>query len=142
MVAGGTIRSMARRNANTAGWLDRAGFDRLVGEALDSLPPGVRRWLENVEVLVAERPTRAQLAGVDLDDMYDLLGLYEGTPLTERGVAHGMVEPDRVTLFRLPILAVCQTAAEVRDEVRQTVLHELAHHFGIDDDRLEALGAY
>lgn len=134
------MAAMVKRSP--AASLDAAAFDRAVGEALDGLPDGVRRWLENVQVLVADRPTRAQLAEVDVDHPLDLLGLYEGTPLTERGAAYGMVEPDRVTLFRLPILAVCRTVADVRDEVRQTVLHEFAHHFGIDDDRLEELGAY
>jgi len=132
--------TMVRRR--TAAWLDARAFDRAVGEAIDALPPEIRRWLDNVEVLVADLPTRAQLADVDLDDPLDLLGLYEGTPLTERGSAHGMVEPDRVTLFRLPILAVCRTIDEVRDEVRQTVVHEFAHHFGIGDERLDELGAY
>lgn len=133
------MRAMARRNP---AWIDAHAFDRLVGEALDALPPAVRRWLENVEVLVADRPTRAQLADVGLDDPLELLGLYEGTPLTERGAAHGMVEPDRVTLFRLSILSVCRSPAEVRAEVRQTVVHEFAHHFGIGDERLDELGAY
>lgn len=132
--------AMARRRP--AAWLDARAFDRLVGEALAGLPPEVRRWLDNVEVLVADLPSRVQLDDVDLDDPLDLLGLYEGTPLTERGASHGMVEPDRVTLFRLSILAVCRTLDEVRVEVRQTVVHEFAHHFGIGDERLDELGAY
>jgi predicted Zn-dependent protease with MMP-like domain len=123
-------------------WLSRDAFARVVADALDVLPDDVHGWLENVEVLVDDWPTRAQLGGAGGGRRGSLLGLYEGIPLTERGADYGMVEPDRITIFRGPVLDRCRTEIEVRDEVRQTVIHELAHHFGIDDDRLEALGAY
>jgi predicted Zn-dependent protease with MMP-like domain len=71
-----------------------------------------------------------------------LLGLYEGVPQTRRTTHYGLVLPDKITLFRRPILAVCRTPEEVRERVRSVVIHELAHHFGIDDDRLRDLGAY
>jgi predicted Zn-dependent protease with MMP-like domain len=123
-------------------WLSYDAFADLVVEALDGLPEAVRGWLDNVEVVVEDWPTRAQLA--ELADGPDdtLFGLYEGVPRTARGSGYGMVLPDKVTLFRGPILDFCRTPGQVREEVRHTVVHELAHHFGIDDDRLHELGAY
>ncbi len=117
-------------------------FELMVEQALAELPAMFRSRLENVEVLIAERPTHQQRAELSLRRSSELMGLYEGTPLTERGSDHGMTEPDRITLFRPAILSVCRDADEVREEVRRTVLHELAHFFGIDDDRLLELGAY
>ena len=122
--------------------LDRAAFERLVDEARDAMPEPRRRPFDNVAVFVAARPSRDQLRGVGLGPGESLLGLYEGTPLTERGSGYDLVEPDRITIFRVPLLAACTSLEELREEVRRTVVHELAHHFGIDDDRLEALGAY
>jgi predicted Zn-dependent protease with MMP-like domain len=106
-------------------------FEALVGDALDSIPDALARSIDNVVVVVEDE---------DPADP-DLLGLYEGVPLTERedyGVGGGL--PDRITIFRLPILDLCATEAEVVDEVRVTVVHEVAHHFGIDDQRLHDLG--
>jgi predicted Zn-dependent protease with MMP-like domain len=119
-----------------------AAFNRLVADALDGLPDEVAGWLDNVEVLVDDWPSPAQTRDVGVRRRDQLLGLYEGVPRTERTSDYGMVLPDRITLFRRPILAVCATPEEAAREVRRTVLHELAHHFGIDDDRLEELGAY
>ena len=109
--------------------IDEARFERLVGEALDSLPPELGEMMENVAVVVED---------VHPDD--DLLGLYEGVPLTERGDYGGMAMPDRVTVYRLPICAVCDSEDELVDQITVTVVHEVAHHFGIDDDTLEELG--
>ncbi len=108
-----------------------ARFEELVGDALDSVPEGLLAMLDNVVVLVEEEPPA--------DDPH-LLGLYEGVPLTERGHDYAAAIPDTVTLFRGPILRMCATADDVVREVRVTVVHELAHHFGIDDDRLTDLG--
>jgi predicted Zn-dependent protease with MMP-like domain len=117
-------------------------FERLVRDAVAELPERLLEWLRNVEVVVEAWPSRDQLAEVGVARREDLFGLYEGIPLTERTSSYGMVLPDRITIFRGPILRVCGTPDEIRAEVRQTVVHELAHHFGIDDDRLEDLGAY
>ncbi|GAA4981090.1 metallopeptidase family protein [Kineococcus glutinatus] len=108
-------------------------FEEAVADALDTIPPELARAMSNVVVLVADSPPP------DAPD--DLLGLYEGVPLTERDSwwAAGAL-PDRITVFRLPTLAVCEDAEEVVAEVRTTVVHEIAHHFGIDDDRLHDLG--
>jgi predicted Zn-dependent protease with MMP-like domain len=106
-------------------------FDELVADALDGIPPQLTHLMRNVAVFVEE--------AAPPEDPH-LLGLYEGTPLTERGEWYSGVLPDRITIFRDPILAACDTREEVVEEVRITVVHEVAHHFGIDDDRLHDLG--
>lgn len=106
-------------------------FDALVDEALGLLPPALMSQLRNVAVFVE-----------DDSPPHDptLLGYYDGVPLTERGEFYSGVLPDRVVVCRNPILAMCATREEVVEEVRITVLHEIAHHFGIDDDELHELG--
>ena len=123
-------------------WMEAETFEQLVVEALDGLPEKILGWLENIEVVVDDWPTGRQLASVGIGHNSTLLGLYEGVPLTARGANYGLVLPDKVTIFRGPILSFCVTPGEARDMVRHTVVHELAHHFGIDDDRLRELGAY
>jgi predicted Zn-dependent protease with MMP-like domain len=103
-------------------------FEEMVGEALDTLPPGIARMMRNVAVVVED--------GTDPH----LLGLYHGVPLTERLSSYSAVLPDKITIFRLAICAGCQTEADVVAEVRTTVVHEVGHHFGIDDERLHELG--
>ena len=107
-----------------------ARFEELVADALDEIPAELARMMDNVVVLVEERNPEEP----------DILGLYEGIALTERGVDYAGVLPDRIFLYRAPILAVCDTEEEVIDEVAVTVVHEVAHHFGIGDDRLHELG--
>ena len=104
-------------------------FAELVGDALDSLPPDLGRLMENVAVVVD-----------DPSPPGGLYGLYEGIPLTERANYGGLAMPDRITVFRRTICARCRDEAEVVDRVRVTVVHEVAHHFGIDDARLDELG--
>jgi predicted Zn-dependent protease with MMP-like domain len=123
-------------------WMSYDAFADLVFDSLDALPEDILAYLENVQVVVENWPTSQQLRSVDLAEGDSLLGLYEGIPLTERGAYYDLVLPDKISLFRGTILELCETEAEVAEEVRITVIHELAHHFGIDDDRLEALGAY
>ena len=108
-------------------------FEALVAEALDELPAAIRAQLENVAVVVEERPKPGQ----------DLLGLYEGINRLQRGGGYHLVAPDRITLYWRPILQeVGPGGAEaIRREVRKTVVHEIAHHFGIDDAELERMGA-
>ena len=117
----------------------RAQFERLVREALSQVPDELRARLDNVDLVVEDWPSPGQLVGSGIDDGQYLLGLYEGVPLTER-YDYGMVLPDKITLFQKPIEGVCSTDEEVINEVRDTVVHELAHHFGIDDDTLEDIG--
>jgi predicted Zn-dependent protease with MMP-like domain len=105
-------------------------FEELVADALDLLPEELARLMENVAVFVED----------EHPDEPDLLGLYDGQPLTERGDYGGLVMPDRITIYRLAICDMCETEEEVVDEVAVTVVHEIAHHFGIDDRRLHELG--
>ena len=107
-----------------------ARFDELVGDALDQVPPELSRMMDNVVVLVEARN----------DEEPDLLGLYEGIALTERGSDYGGALPDRIFVYRDAILSVCENEDDVVDEVAITVVHEIAHHFGIDDERLHDLG--
>ncbi|BEL10704.1 metallopeptidase family protein [Actinoplanes sichuanensis] len=106
-------------------------FEELVGEALDEVPVELMSLMNNVVFLVEDLPP----GGGD-----DLLGLYEGTALTERGWDYAGALPDRITIFRLPTLKICDSEEDVVDEVAVTVVHEIAHHFGIDDQRLHDLG--
>jgi predicted Zn-dependent protease with MMP-like domain len=108
--------------------ISRARFEEMVGEALDTLPPPLARQMRNVVVVVED--------GTDPH----LLGLYEGIPLTSRLSSYSAVLPDKITIFRRAICARCATEVDVVDEVRTTVVHEVGHHFGIDDDRLHELG--
>ena len=110
--------------------LDRASFEALVGDALDQIPEEIAGVVRNVVVLVEDDPP--------VDDP-DLLGLYVGVALPDRGGDHTGL-PDRITIFRRPLLAMCRDTDELVREVRVTVVHEIAHHFGIDDDRLHRLG--
>ncbi|MCK6209698.1 metallopeptidase family protein [Georgenia sp. EYE_87] len=116
--------------------MTREAFEEAVSEALDLIPQELADRMDNVVVLVEDEPTAEQLAGEE-----DLLGIYEGTPLTERDSwwAAGSL-PDRITIFRGPTLRMCESEDEVVEEVAVTVVHEVAHHFGIDDDRLHELG--
>lgn len=109
---------------------------------MDELPDHIRRQIANVAIVVEEWPDDETLEMADLDDPAELLGFYYGIPLTERTSAYGMVLPDKISLFRQPILLACSTDEEVRSAIAHTLRHEIAHYFGIDDDRLEELGAY
>lgn len=106
-------------------------FEELVGRALDEIPPELSDLIDNVVVMVDDDAP---------EDSPDLLGLYEGTPITERDEWYAGVLPDTIRLFRAPILAVCDTYDDVVEEVLITVVHEVAHYFGIDDARLHELG--
>lgn len=117
-------------------------FEQLVAQALDELPEDIRQHLQNIEVVVAEWPTAAELRSVGMKPGQLLLGLYQGVPLTKRGNRYGLVLPDKVTIFQGTIERVCRTPEQVIHRVQRTVKHELAHHFGISDDRLRDLGAY
>lgn len=117
-------------------------FEALVVQALDELPEFFRAKLENIEVLVADRPTPAELAEVGLEPDELLLGLYQGIPLIERTGDYNMALPDTITLYRLSFAESCDTPEDVVAEVQQTVKHEIAHYFGISDERLRQLGAY
>ena len=107
-------------------------FDLLVDQALDGIPDELARLVRNVVVLVEDEPPD--------DEPDDLLGLYDGVALTERDSTMAVQMPDRIFIFRGPLLDFCDTEAQLVEEVRITVVHEIAHHFGIDDRRLHELG--
>ena len=117
-------------------------FNELVKQALDSLPEFFQEKMSNVEVVVSDWPTPAELRSVGAGSRYGLLGLYQGIPLTRRTSNYGLVLPDKITIYRMPIERICRTPEAIVAQVRHTVLHELAHHFGISDERLRELGAY
>lgn len=120
--------------------LSRRDFEKVVQEALEALPEEIAAMLDNVAVFVEAWPFREQLRENGLSDKHELFGLYEGVPLTERDSNYGMVQPDRIFIFQGPIEAVCRTQDDLVDEIQHTVVHELAHHFGIDDAKLDELG--
>lgn len=120
--------------------IPRARFERLVRRAVDGLPPEFRDRLNNVDIIVEARPRRSHLLAAGIRSGHTLLGLYVGTPLTARTGDYHLRLPDRIIIFQEPVEAVSPDARTLVEQVRQTVLHELAHHFGIDDDRLAQLG--
>jgi len=107
----------------------RARFEELVGDALDGIPEELGKYMENVAVFVEEQPADPRL-----------LGLYQGVPLTARGISYSGTLPDRISIYRRTICAICNSEEEVVEQVRRTVIHEVAHHFGISDPRLRELG--
>lgn len=118
-------------------------FRKLVEEAIDSLPEDILRHLKNVEVLVEWAALPEQKRRVGLRAREDLFGLYEGVPLTARGVTSGEpIMPDRIIIFQRPIERRYRTPERIRDAIRRTLIHEIAHHFGISDQRLRELDAY
>jgi len=108
-----------------------AQFEALVDRAIDEIPEELLTVMENCAIMVEDLPPA---------DGPVLLGLYDGIPLTERGESYGAVLPDRIFIYRLPILSICDTDEDVVEQIHITVVHEIAHHFGIDDDRLHELG--
>ena len=116
--------------------INRRAFQELVREALTDLPDEFARAMKNVAVVVEEEPTVEELESLGLDpEQDDLFGLYQGVPLPERG-PDAPVLPDRIAIYRLSILWACDTRAEAVAEVRTTVIHELGHYFGLDEDEL------
>ena len=119
--------------------MQRSRFRRLVQQALDEIPDELFQRMENVVILVRNQPTDEEREAVGLGPRQTLLGLYVGRPLTSRGW-YGETLPDRIMIYQQPIESVCRSEEEVVEQVRETVLHEVAHHFGIDDDRLDEIG--
>ncbi|GAB2929466.1 metallopeptidase family protein [Streptomyces mayteni] len=111
--------------------MTRDAFETLVSDALDRIPPELTRLMDNVAVFVEDEPPVGEP---------ELLGLYEGVPLTERGEWYAGALPDRISVYMGPTLRLCETPDEVVHEVATTVIHEVAHHFGIADERLHELG--
>ena len=114
-------------------------FERLVRQALEGLPDEIRLRMDNVDVVVEDLPTPDQLVGSGIEEGECLLGLYEGIPLPDR-YGYDMVLPDKITLFQRSIESICSSDKEVLTEIQDTVVHEVAHHFGIGDETLGRMG--
>jgi predicted Zn-dependent protease with MMP-like domain len=117
-------------------------FEEMVWAAYDALPASIRERVQNLEIAVKPHPDAYELDMADADDPHDLLGFYDGTPLTERAFGYDMTVPDVIYIYQKAHELECDTVDALRKEVTRTLRHELAHHFGLDDDRLEELGAY
>jgi predicted Zn-dependent protease with MMP-like domain len=119
--------------------MDREEFERLVGRAIESLPLEFQHKLENVDIVVEEWPTGAQLRQAKLMSPLQLLGLYQGVPQTRRGRGYGLVLPDKISIFQRAIEAQCRSGYEIETKVGEVVRHEIAHHFGLDDETLRKI---
>ena len=119
--------------------MDRERFRELVTKAVESLPEEFRCRLDNVDVVVEDWASPSLLASVRLRRPHQLLGLYQGVPLTRRGRHYGLVTPDKISIFQKPIEARCRDEAEITAEISRVVKHEIAHHFGIGEARLRQL---
>ncbi len=120
--------------------MERSRFLRLVQRALEGLPPEYKSRLENVDIVVKRRMTPAERRDAGLEDDEDVYGFYHGIPLTERGSDYGMVLPDVITIYQEPLERDFPDPREMMREVQITVMHEIAHFFGIEDERLEEMG--
>jgi predicted Zn-dependent protease with MMP-like domain len=122
--------------------MNHSEFETVVAEALDGLPDFIQEKMTNVEVLIEPWPSQQALARAGVPRGHTLLGLYYGIPLTERTHNYAIVPPDTITLYQHPIEQAAGDPENVPHQVRHVVIHEVAHHFGISDDRLRELGAY
>lgn len=116
--------------------MDPVRFEQLVDEALAGLPRDFADRLDNVSIVIEDFATPEQLAKVNLKDPHRLLGLYEGVPLTRRSEGYAGALPDRISIFRVPIEEICRDDEQIRKRVRETVMHELGHYFGMDEQML------
>jgi len=121
--------------------VDRNEIEKEVARALDRLPEEFRSYIHNVEIVVEKKPTKKRLQDLGLDPDEDVLyGLYEGTPLSERSVSYPPLLPDKITIFSEPLLRDFPDPRERRRQIRLTVIHEIGHYFGMDDEEIEELG--
>lgn len=119
--------------------LTREEFEEAVVSALKSLPKFIKEKMENVDVVVESRASREILNEVGLRAPSELLGLYQGVPLDRRGFYYGNVLPDKISLFQIPIESICKTREKIEEKIREVVIHEVGHYFGLDDKKLRAL---
>jgi predicted Zn-dependent protease with MMP-like domain len=119
--------------------LTRKEFEEVVISALRGLPKSIKKKMENVDVVVEDQASRDLLSEMGLRSPSELLGLYQGVPLDRRGFYYGNVLPDKITLFQNPIELICKTKEEIEEKVKEVVIHEVGHHFGLSDERLREL---
>ncbi|HEY3244268.1 MAG TPA: metallopeptidase family protein [Phycisphaerae bacterium] len=115
-------------------------FEALIERAVASIPPEFREYLDNVSIVIEPRPDHRTARRMGIDDPRELLGLYHGTPLTERSVEQSGQLPDRISLYQENIERACRSQDEVVEQVRATILHEIGHFFGLDEDDLDEVG--
>jgi len=120
--------------------MERERFEQVVMQVIEHLPEEFRQTMENVDIMVEDYPTSYQLRKSKLGRRNILLGLYEGVPRTRRTSSYGLVPPDKITIFQKPIEAICRNEAEIIASIESVVKHEIAHHFGISDERLHEMG--
>ena len=119
--------------------LIREEFEEAVVAALKRLPKFIKEKMENVDVVVEPKASPEVLSEMGLRSPFELLGLYQGIPYDRRGFYYGNVLPDKITLFQIPIESICQTKEEVNEKVREVIIHEVGHYFGLDDKKLREL---
>ena len=115
-------------------------FENLVNESLENLPDFFKEKIENLSIVIEDKPKSEKSGGNKGGDI--TLGLYQGVPLADRNHLYGLVLPDKITIYKKNIESVCRNESEIKTLIRQTVIHEIAHHFGISDERLKKLGVY
>jgi len=119
--------------------LTRREFEEAVVSALKRLPRFFKKKMKNVDVIVEDKASRELLSEMGLRSSFELLGLYQGIPINRRGFYYGNVLPDKITLFQMPIESMCKTKEEIEEKVKEVVIHEVGHYFGLDDKRLREL---
>lgn len=119
--------------------MTRERFERLVEDALKEIPRRFRKEMRNVAVVVEDEPSPALLAEMEVEPGDTLFGLYQGTPLPERGWAYGNNLPDRISIYQRPTEDACESEDEIRDCVAETVIHEFGHYFGMSEDEIEEI---
>ncbi len=119
--------------------LSQKEFEDAVVSALKTLPKILKKKMENMDVVVEDRVSKSLMEEMELQSPFDLLGLYQGIPYDRRGFYYGNVLPDKITLFKEPIEALCRTKEEIEERVREVVIHEVGHYFGLDDDAIQEL---
>jgi len=122
--------------------MDPSAFERLVAKAIDDLPETFRQKLDNIEVVVQDWPDQETLRLAKVRSPTQLLGFYHGVPQTRRTHRYMLVLPDKISIFQRPIEMRCRTAEDIRRTIHRVLRHEIAHHFGINDERLREIGAY
>jgi len=125
---------------NRAAMIDQFDFEQLVADAVATLPPELLDKMDNVAITIEDWPNRAQLHSANVPPGSTLYGLYQGVPLTQRTSYYGMVPPDRITIFRGPLTRYQRTPEAIALQVRKTVIHEIAHHFGMNEAQIRGLG--
>jgi predicted Zn-dependent protease with MMP-like domain len=119
--------------------LTRKEFEEAVVSALERIPKSLKKKMENIDVVVENHASQDLLSEMGLQSPFELLGLYQGVPLERRGFYYGNVLPDKITLFQIPIESICKTREEIEKKVREVVIHEVGHYFGLDDKKLREL---